>query len=203
MRIHIFGASGSGVTTLGKALSEQLNIEYFDSDDFFWLKTEVPFTEKQNPEIRNTTVSDILHTTDSWIFGGSIIHWGENIFPPFDLVIFLYLPPEIRMKRLRKREFERYGEEITVNPERAVKSEEFLEWAKDYDHDTGIANRTLNAHREWLTGIDVPLLEISGDYPVSDKIKIILDRIKRDNLQLNGKPTFNVDPAQARKKKQQ
>ncbi|AYZ11027.1 adenylate kinase [Chryseobacterium arthrosphaerae] len=203
MRIHIFGASGSGVTTLGKALSEQLNIEYFDSDDFFWLKTEVPFTEKQNPEIRNTTVSDILHTTDSWIFGGSIIHWGENIFPPFDLVIFLYLPPEIRMERLRKREFERYGEEITVNPERAVKSEEFLEWAKDYDHDTGIANRTLNAHREWLTGIDVPLLEISGDYPVSDKIKVILDRIKRDNLRLNGKPTFNVDPAQARKKKQQ
>lgn len=203
MRIHIFGASGSGVTTLGKALSEQLNIEYFDSDDFFWLKTEVPFTEKQNPEIRNTTVSDILHTTDSWIFGGSIIHWGENIFPPFDLVIFLYLPPQIRMERLRKREFERYGEEITVNPERAVKSEEFLEWAKDYDHDTGIANRTLNAHREWLTGIDVPLLEISGDYPVSDKIKVILDRIKRDNLRLNGKPTFNVDPAQARKKKQQ
>ncbi|WP_278379708.1 AAA family ATPase [Chryseobacterium arthrosphaerae] len=185
MRIHIFGASGSGVTTLGKALSEQLNIEYFDSDDFFWLKTEVPFTEKQNPEIRNTTVSDILHTTDSWIFGGSIIHWGENIFPPFDLVIFLYLPPEKRMERLRKREFERYGEEITVNPERAVKSEEFMEWAKDYDHDTGIANRTLNAHREWLTGIDVPLLEISGDYPVSDKIIIILDRIKRDNLQLN------------------
>ncbi|UEQ76253.1 adenylate kinase [Chryseobacterium arthrosphaerae] len=203
MRIHIFGASGSGVTTLGKALSEQLNIEYFDSDDFFWLKTEVPFTEKQNPEIRNTTVSDILHTTDSWIFGGSIIHWGENIFPPFDLVIFLYLPLQMRMERLRKREFERYGEEITVNPERAVKSEEFLEWAKDYDHDTGIANRTLNAHREWLTGIDVPLLEISGNYPVSDKINIILDRIKRDNLQLNGKPTFNVDSAQARKKKQQ
>lgn len=202
MRIHIFGASGSGVTTLGKALSEQLNIEYFDSDDFFWLKTEVPFTEKQNPEIRNTTVSNILHTTDSWIFGGSIIHWGENIFPPFDLVIFLYLPPEIRMERLRKREFERYGEEITVNPERAGKFEEFMEWAKDYDHDTGIANRTLNAHREWLTQTDVPLLEISGDYPVSDKIKVILDRIKRDNLQLNGKPTFNVDPAQARKKKQ-
>ncbi|WP_312298125.1 AAA family ATPase [Chryseobacterium sp.] len=182
MRIHIFGASGSGVTTLGKALSEQLNIEYFDSDDFFWLKTEIPFTEKQNPEIRNTTVSDILHTTDNWIFGGSMIHWGENIFPPFDLVIFIYLPPEIRMERLRKREFERYGEEIITNPQRAGKFEEFLEWAKDYDHNTGIANRTLNAHREWLSGIDVPLLEISGDYPVSDKIKVILDRIKQDHL---------------------
>ncbi|WP_228410094.1 shikimate kinase [Chryseobacterium viscerum] len=35
MKIHIFGASGSGVTTLGKALSEELNLEYFDSDDFF------------------------------------------------------------------------------------------------------------------------------------------------------------------------
>jgi shikimate kinase len=44
MRIHIFGV-GSGVTTLGKALSQELSIEYFDSDDFF-LKHSF-LTEKQ------------------------------------------------------------------------------------------------------------------------------------------------------------
>ncbi|MCJ7932721.1 MAG: hypothetical protein MUW56_03555 [Chryseobacterium sp.] len=98
MRIHIFGASGSGVTTLGKALSEELHIEYLDSDDFFWLKTHMPFTERQSPEIRNAIVSDLLHTAESWIFGGSIIHWGENVFPAFDLVIFLYLPPNLDWK---------------------------------------------------------------------------------------------------------
>jgi adenylate kinase family enzyme len=179
MRIHIFGASGSGVTTLGKALSQKLNIEYFDSDDFFWLKTPIPFTEKQNPEIRNSIVSDKLHNTEKWIFGGSIIHWGKNIFPPFDLIVFLYIPPEIRMERLRKREYERYGDEIITNPERAQKYQEFMDWAKDYDYNTGIANRTLKAHLEWLSAINTPFLEISGDHELQPKINMVLDTIKK------------------------
>ncbi|MGN7709575.1 AAA family ATPase [Chryseobacterium sp. D764] len=183
MRIHIFGASGSGVTTLGKALSEELNLEYFDSDDFFWLTTSNPFTERQNPEIRNAAVSDKLHSTDSWIFGGSIIHWGENVFPAFDLIIFLYLPPEVRLDRLRKREYERYGEEIITHPERAEKFQEFMDWAKDYDHNTGVANRTLKAHLEWLSEMNTPLIELSGDYDLPQKMDIILNKIKQGNLQ--------------------
>ncbi|REC47279.1 AAA family ATPase [Chryseobacterium pennipullorum] len=185
MRIHIFGASGSGVTTLGKALSEKLGIEYFDSDDFFWLKTKIPFTEKQNPETRNSIISEILHTHENWIFGGSIIHWGEDVFPAFDLIVFLYLPPEIRMERLRKREYERYGDVIIANPERAKQFQEFMNWAKDYDHDTGIATRTLKAHLEWLSGKDTPLIEISGDYDPEEKINMILDEIKQRRFQIN------------------
>ena len=33
--IIVFGASGSGCTTLGRALARQLNFEHFDTDDFF------------------------------------------------------------------------------------------------------------------------------------------------------------------------
>ncbi|WP_313090682.1 AAA family ATPase [Chryseobacterium flavum] len=179
MRLHIFGASGSGVTTLGKALSEKLDIEYFDSDDFFWLKTEIPFTEKQHPEIRNTIVSDKLHTIENWIFGGSVIHWGENVLPSFDLIVFLYLPPEIRMERLKKREYERYGDEIFTNPERAQKYQEFIDWANDYDHNTGIANRTLKAQLEWLSAMNIPFIEISGDYELQQKMDMVLDAVKK------------------------
>ncbi|MEY8760994.1 AAA family ATPase [Chryseobacterium tongliaoense] len=178
MKIHIFGASGSGVTTLGKALSEKLNMEYFDSDDFFWLKTKVPFTERQAPETRNATLFQKLNATTNWILGGSIIHWDENIFPEFDLVIFLYLPQDIRLERLKKREIERYGDEITLNPERKEKFEKFINWARDYDEDTGIAKRTFNAHRDWLSKISCPVVEINGDYEIDKKIKIILDKIQ-------------------------
>ncbi len=165
MRIHIFGASGSGVTTLGKALSEKLHIEYFDSDDFFWLKTQHPFTQRQHPQVRNTMVS-------------------ENVFPPFDLIIFLYLPSELRMERLRKRELERYGDAIVTHPEKSKKFQEFMDWAKDYDHNTGIANRTLKAHLEWLSDIDTPLIELSGDYELTQKMEIILNQVKQGNLQV-------------------
>lgn len=43
-RIHIFGASGSGTTSIGKAVCNKLGYKHFDSDNYLWLPTEEPFT---------------------------------------------------------------------------------------------------------------------------------------------------------------
>ncbi len=59
-----------------------------------------------------------------------------------------------------------------------------MDWAKDYDHNTGIANRTLKAHLEWLSDIDTPLIELSGDYELTQKMEIILNQVKQGNLQV-------------------
>lgn len=59
-----------------------------------------------------------------------------------------------------------------------------MDWANDYDHNTGIANRTLKAHLEWLSSINTPLVEISGDYELHQKMDIILGTIKQGNLQV-------------------
>lgn len=47
MRIHIFGASGSGTTTLGRELSSRLGIVHLDTDDYYWFPTDPPFTAKR------------------------------------------------------------------------------------------------------------------------------------------------------------
>lgn len=33
--IHIFGASGSGTTTLGKRIADELGFKLMDTDDYF------------------------------------------------------------------------------------------------------------------------------------------------------------------------
>ncbi|MCV9929091.1 hypothetical protein OIU83_15605 [Flavobacterium sp. LS1R49] len=71
MRVHIFSASGSGVTMLGNALSEKLNIPYFYSDTYFWEKSNPPFTIKRNPEERNSAIQAELNNNENWIWGGS------------------------------------------------------------------------------------------------------------------------------------
>ena len=50
--IHIFGASGSGTTTLGRYLAQRLGGVHLDSDDFFWLPTDPPYTQKRPIEMR-------------------------------------------------------------------------------------------------------------------------------------------------------
>ena len=177
MKLHIFGASGSGVTTLGQALSLHLNIPYFDSDEYFWEKTNPPFTVKRAPEIRNSMIKTTLNQTDSWILGGSVINWGENVFPTFKLVVFLWIPPAVRISRLRNRELERYGEVILSDSKRKKSYDNFIKWAEDYDNDTGIANRTLKAHEYWLKKRTCPVLEIREDLAIEERVKRVLDKL--------------------------
>lgn len=40
--IHIFGASGSGTSTLGQAIRDALGYRWMDTDDYFWLPSIRP-----------------------------------------------------------------------------------------------------------------------------------------------------------------
>lgn len=177
MKLHIFGASGAGVTTLGQALSGKLNIPYFDSDQYFWEQSDPPFTIRRNPPERNALLRNDLDLQDHWIMGGSVIHWGEDALPPFDLIVFLWLPPAIRMDRLLRREHERYGDIIHTDPQRKEQTKAFLEWAADYDNDTGIATRTLHAHEQWLKQQTAPILELRGDMTVNERLIKTLEQL--------------------------
>jgi adenylate kinase family enzyme len=182
MRLHIFGASGTGVTTLGNALSAKLNIPYFDSDDFFWEKSDPPFTKKRERESRNTRIKNQLNKTENWILGGSIIRWGENIFPKFDLVVFLYLPKQLRIDRLKQREFERWGDIIYTDPNRSKMFTDFIAWAADYDDNTGIATRTMEAHELWLRTVNSPVLKLVGDLTTEKRVELIIKKLSHEKL---------------------
>ncbi len=43
MKIHLFGTSRAGITTLGTALG----VPYFDGDDYFWGPSDVPFSVRR------------------------------------------------------------------------------------------------------------------------------------------------------------
>ena len=47
-RIHITGASGSGVTSLGRALADSLAMPHHDTDDYLWRPTIPPYRETRN-----------------------------------------------------------------------------------------------------------------------------------------------------------
>ena len=50
--IHIYGASGSGTSTLGRNISEKLGYFFMDTDDYFWEQTDPPYTKKRNLSTR-------------------------------------------------------------------------------------------------------------------------------------------------------
>jgi adenylate kinase family enzyme len=106
--IHILGASGSGTTTLGRALAKRLQCPHFDTDDYFWLLTDPSFTHQRERTERQRLLMDDVTAHDSWVLSGSLCGWGDVAIPLFELVVFLWIPHDVRMARLRQREHDQW-----------------------------------------------------------------------------------------------
>lgn len=179
-RIHLFGASGCGATTLGAALGARLGVPHLEADDYYWLPTDPPFTDKYPKEERWRRIRERLRGHDDWVLsGGSVYHWGEGMIPAFTLVVFLRLPAAERMARLRRREVERYGAALENDPAVREKSRLFLEWAAGYD--TGAeGTRTLAQHREWIRQLHCPVLTLDTRASVDDLADQVLAALPPD-----------------------
>jgi adenylate kinase family enzyme len=183
MKILIMGASCAGSTTLGKALSAKIGYPYFDTDHFFWEPSDVPFSVKRDPGLRLQMFTDALAAQPDHIVGGSLVSWGDHWHEYFDLIVFLYIPPEIRMQRLKDREVERYGDAILNDPVRKDNYQRFLAWAEAYDTNAH-SGRSLRVHEEWLSKVTCPVLEIRGDTTIDERIGRILKKIAEINDQM-------------------
>jgi adenylate kinase family enzyme len=173
-RVHILGASGSGTTTLAKALATHLGCPHYDADSYFWLPSDPPFQHIRDVEPRRVMLSADLEKPGSWVLSGSLCGWGDIYIPLFGLVVFLRIPHELRMARLAAREVARYGAEA-IGPGGAMHagSVAFLKWAAGYD-EGGLEIRSLRIHNDWLATLPGPVLRLEGDATVEANLAAVL-----------------------------
>ena len=100
-RIHITGASGSGTTTLGRAVASALAIPHHDTDDYFWQPTAPPYRDKRDSAERLRLMREMFLPRAEWVLSGSLQGWGDPAISYFDIVVFLYTPRDLRLKRPR------------------------------------------------------------------------------------------------------
>ena len=136
--IHIFGASGSGTTTISQKVCGHTGYSHFDSDSYFWLPPPPPdpFTVTRGRGDYAALMDRNLNSSPHWVLSGSVTGWYDELVSVFDLIVFVYVPTDIRMERLRRREAERYGDAILPGNSRHQASAEFIEWASAYDSGT-------------------------------------------------------------------
>lgn len=107
-----------------------------------------------------------------WVLSGSIVGWGDSLIPSFDLVVFLYVPAEVRLARLRVRERERFGREIEPGGSMHEQHRAFLRSAAGYD--TGTSGRTLETDANWLAQLNCPVMPMTGECSTCDQVDHIL-----------------------------
>ncbi len=170
--IHIFGASGSGTTTLAKAISERFGYVHMDTDDYFWMPTDPMFILKRDKAKRVRLMREDVEKYKNVVISGSLCDWGDALIPLFDLVIRVETDTPTRLARLKEREYRRFGERIREGGDMYEEHKAFLEWASQYDT-APPTMRSKAKHDLWQETLLCPLLTVSGTAPLSETLDIL------------------------------
>ena len=176
--IHITGASGCGVSTLGATLADELGCAHLDTDNFYWAPTDPPFqASRPIPERIRRLEEAFSAAPNGWVLSGSLDGWGDPLIPLFDRVIYLSAPTEVRLARLAERERRRLGP--AVDPGGALHPQhlDFLAYAAAYDtgrFTSNLTGRYRARHEAWLERLPCPVLRLDGTAPTATLVRLAL-----------------------------
>ena len=172
--IIIFGAPGSGTSTLGRALARELGFFHIETDDISGIRIDTPPFRVSRPlHERIKLLQGELSRCGNFVISGSLWDWGESFIPLFDLAVFITAPTNVRIERLEKREKEKFGPRIGPGGDMHDSHRRFIEWAKAYDTDN--PDRSLKLHEQWMATLPCPVLRISGTAPIAENVMRIVE----------------------------
>lgn len=174
--IHIFGASGSGTSTLGRKICEELGYRFMDTDDYFWLPTNPKYTQKRPREERLELMRKDIAAAENVVISGSLTDWGDALIPLFTLAIRLETDTDTRIRRIQVREREKFGSRIEPGGDMYQQHLEFIDWARAYDTG-GTEMRSRAKHDEWQKLLQCRLIVLNGGDDLDAKFWVVKQAI--------------------------
>ena len=151
--IILLGANGSGKSTLGRELARVLSFAHLDVEDYYFHKTEIPYTAERPHNERNELMLSDMKKYGSFVVSGDISGWSDDFLPVFDLAVLLKAPKNVRMKRIEEREYTRWGDRVQIGGDMYESQQKFKSFA---------ANRDVAELERWAGKYPCPVIEIDS-----------------------------------------
>ena len=166
--ICICGLNGSGKTTLGAALAEKLGFKHMDVEDYYFTRTDNPYASARTREEVEVLLLEDVRKNPCFVFSAVNGNMNHEINSCYDLVVYLEVPLELRMKRIRQRAFDKFGDRVLPGGDMYEQEEKFFEFAE---------KRSPEKIEEWLQTLTCRVVRLDGSKPVKDNIKALIERI--------------------------
>ena len=168
--IVVFGANGCGKTTLGRELARKLNIKHLDIEDYYFEESEIPYSK---PRSKDTVIELMLvdiEKCDSFVLSAVTGDYGDKISSMYKLGVFLSVPIDIRLERVKHRSLEQYGERVLAGGDMYEQEQCFLEFVR---------TRNRSIIDEWLKTLTCPILHLDGTKAISENLQLIIQKYNR------------------------
>ncbi len=175
--IIVFGPAGSGKTTLGRMVAEQLGILFIDIDDYLWRNdTKIPFSVMYSRSEKINGLMNAISQTDHFVMAGSMDSFHEFFDPFFALAVHLTAPAEVRVARVQQREYKKFGSRVMDGGDMYESHQRFLNDVASYD--SGGGSTSLELHTKWADSLQCPVLRLDGYDDLSNNSRIIIEKYK-------------------------
>ena len=171
MGIIICGLNGTGKSTLGKALAEKLHFHFIDIENLYFPKTN-PNYIYASPRTRKEVEKLFLHeikTHKDFILASVKGDYGEDIYSLSQYAILLDVPKNIRLKRVKKRSFQKFGNRMLLGGDLYEQEENFFHFVESRDE---------NIVEEWVKSLKCPVIRMDGTKSIDENTNFIMERIQ-------------------------
>ncbi len=164
--IIICGLNGTGKSTLGKALAENLNFHFIDNEDLYFPKTDSNYIYA-SPRTREEAEKLLFHeikSHENFVFASVKGDYGETFYPFYKYAVLIEVPKDIRLQRVKNRSFQKFGNRMLPGGDLYEQEKQFFDFVK---------SRSENTVEEWIQSLKCPIIRIDGTKPIEENIDFI------------------------------
>ena len=165
--IILFGANGSGKTTLGRKLAHILNFKRMDAEDYYFRESQIPYTDaRSKDEVISLMLADI-EKHRQFIISTCIGDLGDIIPQLYALAVHISVPLDIRMERIKQREYDRFGDRVREGGDMYEQTQK---------HHDFIISRPLSRIDQWAQTLTCPVICIDGTKDLHTNAMTVVER---------------------------
>lgn len=96
------------------------------------------------------------------------------MYPFFQYAVWIDVPRDIRIKRVKNRPFQKFGNRMLVGGDLYEQEEKFFKL---------VESRAENMVEEWIQNLNCPIIKIDGTKPIEENINFIIKQINFTMIQ--------------------
>lgn len=166
-RIVLCGGNGAGKSTLGKELAKRLNIRFMDIEHYYFPSSNTDYAygcSRTQEEVTALLLEDMKHT-DDFVLAAVKADYSPEISRMFTHAVYIDVPKEERMKRIRQRSFQKFGERMQPGGDLFEREQRFFDL---------VQNRTDEPILKWIDSMEIPMIRIDGLRSVEENLEQVV-----------------------------
>lgn len=167
-KIAIVGGNGSGKTTLGAMLCKELHYKHMDIEDYYFEDAEVPYSRPRTYQEVVRLMEQDADRNPNFVISAVNADLGEKINSRYQCILYLRVPLELRMKRVKQRSYDKFADRVLPGGDMYEQEQDFIKM---------IETKTMKKTDEWLQRMSCPVLRLDGAKPLEETIRLLLPQL--------------------------